>query len=236
VTEPRRRAELERLLDGLVGQADRLLEAAASFQAALSEHGIQLVVVGGSAITAWDPRIHTSLDIDFVGPALSVELDEVFCGEFGLRLEGRHWYDEQLRLVVERPASTLEPVGAETAELATSSGAPLIVIALEDLILDRVGQWEATGAYDAWAEAAGMLAHSALDSERLGRRVQEVDMAAPLAVIQWLAAEHAAGRTIDTAHSHRAQAGLSGGRGLEGAVRSVAEYRAAGAHRNSPPV
>jgi hypothetical protein len=127
---------------------------------------------------------------------------------------------------VERPASTLEPLGAETAELATPSGARLIVIALEDLILDRVGHWEATGAFDAWAEAAGMLAHSALDSERLERRVQEVDMATPLAVIQWLAAEHAAGRTIDTAESHRAQAGLSGGDGFEGAVRSVAEYRA----------
>ena len=66
MSEPRRRAELEHLLDGLAGQADRLLEAAASFQTALSEHGIRLVVVGGSAITAWDPRIHTSLDIDFV--------------------------------------------------------------------------------------------------------------------------------------------------------------------------
>jgi hypothetical protein len=228
VIEPRRRAELAYLLDGLTDQADRLLEAAASFQTALSEHGVRLVVVGGSAITAWDRRIHTSLDIDFVGPALSVELDEVFCGEFGLRLEGRHWYDEQLRLVVERPASTLEPFGSETAALSTPSGAPLIVIALEDLILDRVGQWEATGAYDAWAEAAGMLAHPALDRERLDRRVQEVDMTTALAVIEWLAAEHAAGRTIDTAESHRAQAGLSGRGGLEGAVRSVAEYRAAG--------
>jgi hypothetical protein len=35
-----------------------------------------------------------------VGVALSAELDEVFCGEFGFQVEGRHWYEEKLRLVV----------------------------------------------------------------------------------------------------------------------------------------
>jgi hypothetical protein len=225
-TEAPRRAELADALRPLTDRADRLVEAAATFQRALAARGIRLVVVGGSAITAWDSRLHTSLDIDLVGSALTAELDEVFCDEFGLQKERRHWYDEELRLAVERPGTTLEPHGAETVELQSPSGAPVLVMALEDLVVSRVLEWEATGAFEAWVQTAGMLGHPALDRERLGRRAREAGGAVPLAVVEWLAGEHAAGRSVGTGESHQAQLGMRGRGGLEGAIRAVEEYRA----------
>ena len=200
-TEAPRRAELADALRPLTDRADRLVEAAATFQRALAARDIRLVIVGGSAITAWDSRVHTSLDIDLVGIALTAELDEVFCDEFGLQKEGRHWYDEELRLAVERPGTTLEPRGAETVELQSPSGAPVLVIALEDLVVSRVLEWEATGAFEAWVQTAGMLGHPALERERLGRRAREAGVAEPLAVVEWLAAERAARRPVRTGES-----------------------------------
>jgi hypothetical protein len=209
-------------LEALTDRAERLVEAAGIFQSALRERDLRLVVVGGSAITAWDPRIHTSLDIDFVGPGLRAELDDVFRGEFGLEVEGRHWYDVELRLAVERPGVVLEPPGSEAVELETPSGAIVLVIALEDLILDRVREWDATGAYDAWVQAARMLAHAALDRPRLDRRASEVGVPDVLAVMEWLAAEHSAGRAIGVHESHRAHDGMRGGGGLDGAMDAIA--------------
>jgi hypothetical protein len=225
-TEAPRRAELTEALRPLTDRADRLVEAAAVLQRALAAREIRLIVVGGSAITAWDSRVHTSLDIDFVGPALTAELDEVFCDEFGLEKEGRHWYDEELRLAVERPGVILEPRGAEAVELESPSGASVLVIALEDLVISRVLEWEATGAFDAWVQTAGMLGHPALDRGRLNRRAHEAGVEVPLAVVEWLAGEHAAGRPVGTGESHHAQLGMRGGGGLDGAIRSVEDYRA----------
>lgn len=211
----------------MTDRGDRLVEAAAVIQRRFAARGIRLVVVGGSAITAWDARVHTSLDIDLVGAALTVDLDEVLRGELGFAREGRHWFDEDLRLAVERPGVTLEPAGAEVVEVRSPSGASVLVIALEDLILDRVLEWEATGAFDAWAQAAGMLEHPALDRGRLGRRATETDVAVALAAVEWLVRERSEGRSVGTGESHEAQLGLRGSAGLAGAVRAVELYRAA---------
>jgi hypothetical protein len=226
LTERPRRAELVDALSRLEDRGDRLVEAAALLQRALVARDLHLVVVGGSAITAWDSGVHTSLDIDLVGAALVAELDEVFRGEFGFEREGRHWYDEELRLVVDRPGVNLEPRGAGVVELRSPSGAPVLVLALEDLVIDRVLEWEATGAYDAWVQAAGMLAHPDLDRDRLDMRVHDIGVGVPLSVVEWLASEHAAGHTVGSGESHHAHEGLRGGAGLDGAKRSLAASRA----------
>ena len=57
-----------------------------------------MTVVGGTAVTAYDPDAYTSLDIDLVGAGLTARLDGVLRGQLGLANEGRHWFDEELGL------------------------------------------------------------------------------------------------------------------------------------------
>ena len=203
-----------------------MLEAVALFQQALDERGLRMVLVGGSAVAAWDPAGYVSLDIDLVGTGLQVELDQVFVGEFGFARLGRHWYDERLALAVQCPGTSLDPPGAAVAEIPTPSGAVVMVIAIEDLILDRARQWEATGAYDGWVQAARLDARQLVDRDRLDRRATEVGVDGALAVVRWLAGEHRAGRVIDSPETHAAQRGYLRS-GVEGARRGV-EVRRAG--------
>lgn len=52
-------------------------EAAVLRHDALIEAGLSMAVVGGSAVTAYDPDAYTSLDINLGGPGLAASLDEV---------------------------------------------------------------------------------------------------------------------------------------------------------------
>jgi hypothetical protein len=152
------------------------LRAAKVIQDALAAAGLSMVVVGGSAVTAYDPDAYTSLDIDLVGPGLGVILDQVLCGELGFDRDGRHWYDEQLRITVERPASSLEPPGAEAVAVEVPGVGSIVVIAVEDLVCDRLASWAATGHYDSWAQAVRLARNDACDQERLEHRALDLKL------------------------------------------------------------
>ncbi len=158
-------------------------------------HGLSMTVVGGSAVALWDPLAHVSRDIDLVGVATERELDAVFCDELGFEREGRHWVDETLAIAVEVPAWTLEPDGAEAVLIDE-----ILVISLEDLILDRVDQWHATGAFEASRQAGRLLAHELLDEERLERRAAAVGTTDALAAVRALAER---GAHADSPLSHK---------------------------------
>lgn len=191
----------DRLTAELTGETDRslhLLRAAKVIQDALAAAGMELVVVGGSAVTAYDPGAYTSYDIDLVGAALNAQLDGVLRGQLGFRVEGRTWYDEELKIVVERPGSTLEPTGAQSTTIEVDGVGPIIVIAIEDLICDRLESWAATGHYDSWAQAVRLVRSPVTDVRRLDDRCQKLDLALYLAFARWLEAEVQAGRGART--------------------------------------
>src|SRR5205823_340804 len=138
----------------------RLLRAAKVIQEALTDAGFTLVIVGGSAVTAYDPDAYTSLDIDLVGAGLRVRLDEVLRGQLGFDQEGRHWFDKEMRISVERLGSSLEPRGSEAVTVEVPGVGSIVVIAIEDLVCDRLESWAADGHYESWAQAV-RLARSA---------------------------------------------------------------------------
>ena len=192
-----RRGWRRRLVAELEGERDRsqrLLRAAKVIQDALAEAGLSMAVVGGSAVTAYDPDAYTSLDIDLVGPGLAASLDEVLRGELGFDHEGRHWFDEELAVTVERPGSSFEPPGAEAVTLEVPGIGDLLVISIEDLTCDRLGSWAATGHYDSWVQAVRLAQNETTDQERLARRAGELRLDQHLAFALWLQAEGAAGR------------------------------------------
>jgi hypothetical protein len=186
-----------RLISELTGEDDRsqrLLRAAKVIQDALAAAGLSMVVVGGSAVTAYDPDAYTSLDIDLVGAGLTARLDEVLRDELGLSHEGRHWFDEELGVAVERPGSSLEPPGARAVMLEVPGIGDIIVISVEDLICDRLNSWAASGHYDSWAQAARLALNETTDQDRLRRRATDLALDQHLIFALWLQEEHAAGR------------------------------------------
>lgn len=176
--------------------------------------GTTMTVVGGSAVAIWDADAYTSHDIDLVGAAWPDTIDVVLGRDLGFARHGRHWIDEKLALTVEVPGWSLEPVGA-----AFDVVAGIRVIRLEDLILDRVNQWHATGAFEAWRQAARLLEHGALDHGYLALRAREVDVEDALESVRLLATYQRSGTEIDPPLSHDVHRALEL-KGLDG-VRSI---------------
>jgi hypothetical protein len=207
-------SELHARLAGLDDPNDRARHAAAVVLERFEARGVELTVVGGSAVALWDPHLHVSRDVDLVGAAAPSDAEAVMVRELGFRTEGRHWVHDELELAFEVPAWTLEPEGAAVAMVDG-----IRVISLEDLILDRVQQWHATGAYDSWRQAARLLAHPALDVRRLRSRANEFGATAPLTAVVELARRPGGSRPVDPPLSHAVHAAL--GRDDLAAVRRL---------------
>jgi hypothetical protein len=199
---------------------ERAAEAAALIQGAMAARGTRLVVVGGSAIAVWIPDLHVSVDIDLVGVATPAGLDRGF-GELGFhRHHGRHWRHHTLPLAVEVPGTMLEPRGAAVARLVTPAGRALEVISIEDLILDRLEQYLATGSEDVYRQAAALDRDDRVDHAYLTQRGETLGLADGLALVRQLRE-----LDLDTGALHRAQQGLTApGGSVEQAMAGVREY------------
>lgn len=106
-------------------------------EAALREQGEQPVVVGGTAVE-WHTRgLYQSADIDLLCP--TAPLADVL-GAMGFEKEGRYWFDDELRIVIEAPGRSLDAYRNRTVEVASPAG-PVTMLAAEESILDRVRAW-----------------------------------------------------------------------------------------------
>ena len=195
-------------LSGLTDRNERMVAACRVILSRLSELGVDMTVVGGSAVAIWAPSLHVSHDIDLVGVALHSRLDEVMEGDFGLARSGRHWLDAGLGIAIEVPAMALEPDGAEAVDVDG-----VRVISLEDLLLDRIQQWEAAGSLEPLMQARALLGHPVMDEARLAARAHSTGSTKAL-----LAVRLAAAREVDAPLSHAVQRALST-EGLDGVRR-----------------
>ena len=103
--------------------------------------GIEVVVIGGSAITSHVPDVYTSMDIDFaVTSGIDRRRIARALNELGFRKRGRVFVHPEtvyaLDFVAERPYIDQEPV-YDFAEIHTPVGS-VRVLHLEDAIADRI--------------------------------------------------------------------------------------------------
>jgi hypothetical protein len=129
------------------------------------------VLVGGAAVELYTLGAYTTGDVDLVGsitPEVARGLKEA-----GFERRGRHWIHESAQLFVEFPGESLEP--DEAAAWLEVEGRRIRIIAVEDLMVDRLGAWEywksavdGVNALLLWRTQRGRI-----DNQRLERRVAQ---------------------------------------------------------------
>lgn len=166
-------------------RAERTLRLAATLSEALAAAGARPVLVGGGAVEIYTRSAYTTRDLDFV--AAVTERVERTMAELGFEREGRHWLHEELGIVVEFPASALGPAESVSIEV---DGCELRVIAVEDLVVDRLASWVHWGWDPDGAAAVLLMAlHADLDQARLRRRARQEDVEDALELLRPLAHE-----------------------------------------------
>lgn len=174
------------LLADAAGQEDRARRAllvAAAIGDALERAGCHPVLVGGAAVEIYTRSAYTTFDLDFV--AASTEGLAATMGELGFERSGRHWLHRELSLAVEFPGTVLAPARSVSMDVA---GLKLTIIAVEDLIVDRLASWKRWG-WDPDGAAAALLLglHSRLDRARLEKRAAAEDVSDALQKLRPLA-------------------------------------------------
>ncbi len=161
-----------------------LVEVAATVATHLRTHGIEVVVVGGSAITLHVPEVYTSMDIDFAVTSGSDRRTIVRAlGEIGFQQEGRIFVHPDtvypLDFVADTPYIDQEPVH-DFAEITTSVGS-VRVYHLEDAIADRIAaflHWSDSQSLDV-AERSAAAARDHLTWERIEGALRRLDASTP---------------------------------------------------------
>jgi hypothetical protein len=157
-----------------------LVELAAVVSASLKEHGIDVVIVGGSAITSHVPNVYTSMDIDFaVTSGLHRREITAALEDIGFHSIGRSFAHPDtiytLDFVADMPSIDAELV-EEFTEVVTSQG-NVRVYYIEDAIADRVAaflHWSDSQSLDV-AERAAAAARERISPERLRKAFGRLD-------------------------------------------------------------
>lgn len=157
-----------------------LVEVAAAVATHLRTHGTEVVIVGGSAITAHVPAVYTSMDIDFAVTAGDVRTTIVRAlNELGFQQRGRIFVHPDtvytLDFVPDTPHIDREPV-CDFAEIHTPAG-PVRALRLEDAITDRIAaflHWSDSESLDV-AERSVSAARNHLTWERIDAALLRLD-------------------------------------------------------------
>ncbi|MFQ5742480.1 MAG: hypothetical protein ACE5HV_02700 [Acidobacteriota bacterium] len=163
--------------------AERVLLLAAVVSDALRHRGLHPVLVGGAAVEIFTRAAYTTKDLDFVVD--SGRSSEAAMQELGFERRGRVWFEPELEIVVEFPSGVLAPAASSKIEV---EGSQVEVIAIEDLIVDRLAAWKYWKWHPDGAAAALLLVlhGDGLDCERLHARATEEDVSDALSAIRRL--------------------------------------------------
>jgi hypothetical protein len=157
-----------------------LVEVAALVATHLRTQGIDLVVVGGSAITSHVPNVYISLDIDFAATGgFDRRIAVRALGDLGFKERGRVFsHDETsytIDFVAEPPHIGRQPIH-DFVEIRTSVGS-VRVLRLEDAIADRVAAflyWSDSESL-ALAERAAAAARDSVSWDRLNAALLKLE-------------------------------------------------------------
>lgn len=170
------RRDLELLLAPLVDTLERRIAFVGLLTKAIELMGWPPpVIVGGHAVEYYTAGDYPTIDIDLAGA--SEPVSEVLQG-WGFQREGRHWFDDSLRLVIEVPGSRPGPEELAHAVRVRTGPVAAYVLGVEDVIVDRLcsAKFWHDGDSRMWASVM-LQAAAELDLEYLRRRASDEDVA-----------------------------------------------------------
>lgn len=94
------------------------------------------IVIGGCALSYYSREVYFTADIDLAysdREALDVVLKEI-----GFKKEGRYWTNDELKIVIEVPASVLVGEDPPVEDVEIADNLYCRIIGIEDLIIDRL--------------------------------------------------------------------------------------------------
>ncbi len=146
----------------------------------LEPEKIRPVVVGGNAVEFYTAGGYATYDIDVVAP--SEPLDRIL-RSWGFSKEGRHWVSEELDIVIEAPAYSLESEEQrEKLYEVEIEGLKVYILGIEDLVVDRLNayvHWESSDDR-VWARELMVLHAEEIDWDYLEKRAKEEEVEAAL--------------------------------------------------------
>jgi hypothetical protein len=93
-------------------------------------------IIGGCALSYYSREIYFTADID-LAYADREALDSVLRG-IGFGKEGRYWFQEDLKVAIEVPTSSLAGEDSPMEAVEVGEGLQCQIIGIEDLVLDRL--------------------------------------------------------------------------------------------------
>lgn len=169
------RADLERLLAPLVDTLERRLAFVGLLTRGVEALGWPApVVVGGHAVEFYTAGGYTTVDIDLAGASEPVAQ---VLEAWGFMRDGRHFYDDDLGLVIEVPGSSPAPEERAHAVTLRIGAVTAHIIGIEDLVINRLAACKHWRHAESCEWAARLLAVAdQLDAGYLRRRAAEEDV------------------------------------------------------------
>lgn len=98
------------------------------------------VIIGGCALSYYSREIYFTSDID-LSYSNREALDKAL-KSIGFKKEGRYWVNENLKVLIEVPASNLVGEDSPLEVVELGEGLQCFVIGIEDLIIDRLNAFK----------------------------------------------------------------------------------------------
>ncbi len=192
------RARLDAAL-ALPDETEAKLAVVALIDELVQPLGFRAIVIGGVAVEFWTHGAYATGDIDLYlphGPAV----DDLLA-QLGFEKRGRHWIVEDADLFVEAPASYPKPQ-EEVTEVELSTGARVLVLSPEDVLIYRLEEFVATGHSSAAEQSVALLASPELDQVRVVRRAEAERLLPTLAAIEALSRRLEGGGSVELFELH----------------------------------
>lgn len=175
------RQRLSRAVD-IADTLDRRLWVLAVITKALEPAGITPILVGGAAVEFYTGGGYATKDIDVVVPAAPGFAR--ILSELGFSREGRHWFRDDLEIVLEAPG---EELAGDLDRITQVQVDDLVLhtIGIEDLIVDRLNaavHWRSVED-GRWAARLVTMNKDEIDFDYLRRRSSEEGTSEALARI-----------------------------------------------------
>ena len=150
----------------------------------LGPEKVKPIIVGGNAVEFYTAGGYATQDIDVVAP--SEPIDRVL-KSWGFLKEGRHWISEELGIVIEAPAYSLDKEEQyEKLYEVEIEDLYVYILGIEDLIVDRLNAYVHWKSLDdrIWARELMVLHAKEIDWDYLKKRAKEEEVDTALAKLK----------------------------------------------------